>query len=96
LIRQVKRQMLEYASQLRFEQASSIKRHMELLEGALESQVVERDVRHDQDVLHFEADIVLAIHVRRGVVCDCTWPTLRAPAPTNSCSTATPATARPS
>jgi excinuclease ABC subunit C len=64
LIRHMKRQMAECAAQLRFEQASRIKRHVELLEGALEPQVVERDVRHDQEVLHFEADTVLVLHVR--------------------------------
>jgi excinuclease ABC subunit C len=72
LIRHMKRQMAAYAAQLRFEQASWIKRHIELLEGALESQVVERDVRHDQDVVHVEADTVMVLQVRSGMVCGCT------------------------
>jgi excinuclease ABC subunit C len=76
LIRHLKRQMVESAAQLRFERASWLKQHVELLEGALEPQVVERNVRHDQDVVHFSDDSVLALHLRRGVVCGCTFFTL--------------------
>jgi excinuclease ABC subunit C len=72
VIRQMKRQMVESAAELHFERASWIKRHVEQLAGALEPQVVERHVRHDQDVLHFESNSVLALHIRRGVVCGCT------------------------
>lgn len=34
--------------------------------------MVERIVRHDQDVLHFEGETVLVLHLRRGAVCGCT------------------------
>jgi len=73
LIRHLKRQMVESAAQLRFERASWLKQHVELLEGALEPQVVERNVRHDQDVVHFNDDSVLAMHIRRGAVWGCTF-----------------------
>jgi excinuclease UvrABC nuclease subunit len=72
VIRQMKRQMVEYAAQLQFERASWTRRHIEQLQGALEQQVVERNVRYDQDVLYFEAASVLTMHVRRGVVRGCT------------------------
>jgi excinuclease ABC subunit C len=72
LLHHLKRQMLDSAAQLRFERASWLKRHVELLEGALEPQVVERHVRHDQDVLHFDGATVLALHLRRGTVTGCT------------------------
>ena len=70
LIRGMKRGMAEHAAALRFERAAWIKRHVELLEGALARQVVEREVGHDQDVLHFAEASVLVMHVRRGVVLD--------------------------
>ena len=73
IVRQMTRQMLEYAAELRFEQASRVKRHIELLEGALEPQVVERDVNHDQDVVYVEGDSVLVLHVRSGAVHGCTF-----------------------
>jgi excinuclease UvrABC nuclease subunit len=65
--------MVESAAQLRFERASWLKRHVELLDGPLESQVVERNVRHDQDVVHFNDDSVMAMHLRRGAVCGYTF-----------------------
>ena len=75
LIRQMRRRMAACAAALQFEQAGHIKRHLQLLEAALEPQVVEREVRHDQDVLHFDANTVLALHVRAGKVCGCElWP----------------------
>lgn len=73
LLHHLKRQMVASAAQLRFERASWLKRHVELLEGALEPQVVERPVRHDQDVLHFDGDTVLALHLRRGTLTGCTF-----------------------
>jgi excinuclease ABC subunit C len=73
LLRRMKRQMSEYAAELRFERASWVKHHIELLEGALEPQVVERTVNHDQDVLHFAPGSVLTLHVRRGAVYGCTF-----------------------
>jgi excinuclease ABC subunit C len=73
LIRHLKREMVQSAAQLRFERASWLKQQVELLEGALEPQVVERNVRHDQDVVHFNADSVLVMHLRRGAVCGCTF-----------------------
>jgi excinuclease UvrABC nuclease subunit len=63
--------MVEFAHRLQFERASRIKRHIELLEGALEPQVVEREVRFDQDVLHFASDTVLVLHVHSGILCGC-------------------------
>jgi excinuclease ABC subunit C len=68
LIRAMKREMAAHAAALRFERAAWVKRHVELLEGALASQVVESDVGHDQDVLHFAEGSVLVMHVRRGAV----------------------------
>ena len=68
LIREMKRRMAEHAAGLRFERAAWIKRHVDLLEGALERQVVERDVAHDQDVLHFAEGSVLVMRVVRGKV----------------------------
>ena len=68
LLRHLRRQMLAYAERLEFERAQRLKSHLEALEHALEPQVVERDVRHDQDVLYFGAERVAVMHVGRGAV----------------------------
>ncbi|MGH2353456.1 MAG: GIY-YIG nuclease family protein [Chloroflexota bacterium] len=68
LIRHMKRQMLNAAAQLDFERAQRLKTHVEALEGALEPQVVERDVGYDQDALCFGEQSVRILHVERGVV----------------------------
>jgi excinuclease ABC subunit C len=68
LIDDARRRMAEHAAALRFERAAWIKQHLDLLEGALERQVVEREVAHDQDVLHFADATVLVMRVRRGAV----------------------------
>jgi excinuclease ABC subunit C len=68
LIRALRREMAEHAAATRFERAAWIKRHVELLEGALERQVVELDVGHDHDVVHFVDGSALVMYVRRGAV----------------------------
>jgi excinuclease ABC subunit C len=75
LLRQLRRQLAGHAARLEFEQAARLNRYLVALEGALEPQAVERDVRHDQDVLHVGAEGVLVLHVRRGKVLGCTWST---------------------
>jgi excinuclease ABC subunit C len=71
LIRHMRQQMAEYAEQLQFERANWTKHHIELLQGALEPQLVEREVRHDQDVVHFSDSSALVMQVRRGVLSGC-------------------------
>ncbi len=73
LLRQLRRQLAEHAARLEFEQAARLKRSLAALEGALQPQAVERDVGHDQDVLHFGAAGVLVLHARRGKVLGCGW-----------------------
>jgi excinuclease ABC subunit C len=67
----MRRQMAEHAAALRFEAAARLKQQVEALERALETQVVERDVDHDQDVLHFGDGRVLVMRVVRGAVVGC-------------------------
>jgi excinuclease ABC subunit C len=67
-LRLMKRQMAGYADRLQSERAAWVQRHVEALERALEPQVVERDIPHDQDVQHFGPERVLLMHVRRGAV----------------------------
>ena len=76
MIRQMERDMADCAAELRFEQAARIKHHITLLTGALEPQVVEREVRHDQNVLYFGGDAVMTLCLVAGVLQGCTFSVL--------------------
>jgi excinuclease ABC subunit C len=68
LIRQMKGQMWEHAERLEFEKAQRVKDQVEVLERVLEKQIVERDEKHDQDVIHFGERQVLVTQVKRGIL----------------------------
>jgi excinuclease ABC subunit C len=77
-IRYLKKRIAERAAQLQFESAQVLARQVEALEGALEPQVVERDVAHDQDVLYFGDGQVLVMQIRSGRVLGCSLRPLEA------------------
>jgi excinuclease ABC subunit C len=68
LIRQMKNQMWEHAENLEFEKAQRIRDQVEVLESALEKQIVERDVKHDQDVIYFGEDKALVTSIKCGIL----------------------------
>jgi len=73
LIRQMKVRMRDCAERLEFERAQRIKNQVEALESALERQIVERDVPHDQDVIFFGERAALVTHIKRGTVQGLSW-----------------------
>jgi excinuclease ABC subunit C len=68
LIRQMKRQMVTCAEKLEFEKAQRLRDQVEALESALEPQIVERDVDHDQDAIYFGERKALVMQIERGAV----------------------------
>jgi excinuclease ABC subunit C len=68
VIREMKREMGVHADNLEFERAQRLKELIDLLESALEKQVIERDVAYDQDVLYFGNRHVLVTTISRGTV----------------------------
>jgi excinuclease ABC subunit C len=68
VVREMKHEMLVHADNLEFERAQRLKELIELLEGALEKQVIERDVPYDQHVLFFGEHHVLAMAIKLGTV----------------------------
>ena len=69
VIGDMKRRMRQCAGRLEFEKAQRIKEQVEILERALEKQIVERDVSHDQDVIYFgAAGKALVATIRRGAL----------------------------
>jgi excinuclease ABC subunit C len=66
----LKRQMLEHAARLEFEKAQKLKVQIHALEVTLKKQVVDRDVRHDQDVVYFGERAVMLARVERGILRD--------------------------
>jgi excinuclease UvrABC nuclease subunit len=73
----MRRRIAEHAAALRFEAAARLKEQVEALAQALEAQTVEREVDHDQDVLHVGDDRVLVMSVVRGAVVGCDLHDLR-------------------
>ncbi len=68
LIQKMKDQMLDYAEKLEFEKAQWMRAQIEMLENALEPQVVERDVHYNQDVIYFGDGHALVMPVDHGAV----------------------------
>ncbi len=68
LLRQMKTRMARCAERLAFEKAGKIRDQITALESVLRKQIVERDVRYDQDVLHFSHGSVLVMTLKRGAV----------------------------
>lgn len=66
LLEQMQQRMVAYAEALEFERAQQVKEQLGTLEQALESQIVERHVAYDQDVLYFGETHVLVMTIKRG------------------------------
>ncbi len=73
LIREMKIRMMEHADRLEFERAQRIRDQVWALESALEKQVVERDVDHDQDMVYFGKRHVLILEAKHGAIRDLHW-----------------------
>jgi excinuclease ABC subunit C len=67
-VREMRSRMLEYAERMEYERANRIKAQLAVLERALSAQIVERDVKHDQDVIYFAAGRATVVHIRAGAV----------------------------
>jgi excinuclease ABC subunit C len=70
LTQQMRSQMWEHADRLEFEQAARMRDLVEALEHGLETQTVETDIGHDQDVVYFGGSQVLVAGVKRGAIQD--------------------------
>jgi excinuclease ABC subunit C len=68
VIREMKRRMHFHTANLKFESAGRLKEQVAVLEQALEKQVVERDVTHDQDVIYFGDRHALVAMITRGAL----------------------------
>jgi excinuclease ABC subunit C len=68
ILADLKQRMIAAAERLEFERAQRIKLQLELLESVLEPQTVELDVKHDQDILYFQGENVLAARLKRGAL----------------------------
>lgn len=68
VIREMKRRMRQCAARLEFEKAQRIKEQVEVLELALEKQIVERHVNHDQDVIYFAGGKALVARIQSGAL----------------------------
>lgn len=68
VLSEMKREMGVHADNLEFERAQRLKELIDLLEGALEKQVIERDIPYDQHVLYFGDHHVLVTAISHGTV----------------------------
>ena len=73
LLEQMQERMVAYAEALEFERAQRVKEQLATLEQALESQIVERHVAYDQDVLYFGETHVLVMTIKRGALQGFHW-----------------------
>jgi excinuclease ABC subunit C len=67
LIQAMKARMQDCAERLEFERAQRIKEQVQALERVLEKQIVERDIKHDQDVIYFGEQKALVARLQNGV-----------------------------
>jgi excinuclease ABC subunit C len=69
-VREMRQRMMEHAERLEFERAHRIKEQLQVLERALSLQMVERDVKHDQDVVCFneETEHAGVLRIKAGAV----------------------------
>ncbi len=68
LLRQLEQQMWNYAEQLEFERAQKLRDLIRILTAALERQIVERDVDHDEDVLYAGDTHILVMQLKLGML----------------------------
>ncbi len=66
LIARMKQVMVECAERLEFERAQRIKAQVHALETMLERQIVERNAKHDQDIVYFGPSHALVMHCEGG------------------------------
>jgi excinuclease ABC subunit C len=69
-VREMRQRMMAHAERLEFERAHRIKEQLQVLERALSLQIVERDVKHDQDVICFDeaAGVAGVLRIKAGAV----------------------------
>ena len=70
LIREMRQQMQQHAARLEFERAQRVRDQVEAMERVLQHQIVERDARHDQDVVYFGEGAAMVASLKRGALID--------------------------
>jgi excinuclease ABC subunit C len=68
LLERIRCDMQACAERLEFERAGRLRDQVRALESALQRQIVERVVEHDQDVIYFGERVALVAHVEQGVL----------------------------
>lgn len=68
IIVMLKREMETCAGALDFEGAAKLRDRIMLIENLLEKQIVERDEKHDQDILYFGDTHVMVLELKKGVL----------------------------
>lgn len=68
MARQMRKRMNELADDLKFEKARKVRDQLIVIEQALESQIVERDVAHNQSVIWFGEEHGLIMHIECGML----------------------------
>ena len=66
VLREMRQELSRCSEALEYERAQRIKMQLDALTSALESQIVERDVTYDQDVLYFGKDYLLVMRINLG------------------------------
>ena len=73
LIDYLSEQMNTAAAEMEFERAAHIRNQIQVLKTVFEKQVVERDVKHDQDVVYLNGRHALILHLKKGALIGLDW-----------------------
>ena len=68
ILEKLRKQMECCAMDLDFEEAARLRDRIVIIEEFLEKQIVERDEKHDQDVLYFGKNHVMVIEIKKGMI----------------------------
>lgn len=68
ILTRLHKEMEGCAKSLDFESAAKLRDQIVILENFLEKQIVERDVKYDQDVLYFGNDYVMVTKIKKGML----------------------------
>ena len=68
VLEQMRCRMWEYARNAEFERAGKLRDQIRVLSRVLERQIVDRDVKHDQDVVYFGENGVSVIRIHMGML----------------------------
>ena len=68
ILMRLRKKMESYSEDLDFESAAKLRDRIMIIENFLEKQIVERDEKHDQDVLYFGNDHALIMGLKKGML----------------------------